>query len=305
MSFSSDVKRELLSYEYKNRHCLTAALEAVINIDGYIGADNGHKLIIVHNENTDVLGAAQNFINRLFGAEVSCHKGNIIIEDEALADKILDATGIGYDRGFSIDSPIDPLVVSNSCCKRAYIRTAFLCCGSISDPNKHYHIEFVDNDYEHARSLKELIGSFDINMKIVERKNHFVVYCKEAELIVDLLNVMSAHRALLELENLRVLKGVRNNVNRLVNCETANLGKIVSASLRQIEAINYISKSKGLDYLPDNLKKMAEMRVMYADASLKELGEKMIPPVGKSGVNHRLKKICDIADKLKGDNNYG
>ena len=142
-------------------------------------------------------------------------------------------------------------------------------------------------------------------MKIVERKNHFVVYCKEAELIVDLLNVMSAYSALLELENLRVIKGVRNNVNRLVNCETANLNKVISASVRQIEAIEYLARQNRLDQLPDSLKKMAEIRIMYPDASLKELGEKMTPPVGKSGVNHRLKKICEIADKLKGDNNYG
>ncbi len=305
MSFSSDVKKELFAYDYKNGHCLIAALAAVINTNGFTGTYNGRRLIMIHNENSAVLDMTKSFIKRLFGADVSCQKGNITIDDEALVDKILDATGVVCDTDFSIDSPINLSVVSRNCCKRAYIRTAFICCGSVSDPNKHYHIEFVDNDYDHARSLKELIGSFGITMKIVERKNHFVIYCKEAELIVDLLNVMSAHRALLELENLRVLKGVRNNVNRLVNCETANLGKIVSASLRQIEAINYISKSKGLDYLPDNLKKMAEMRIMYADASLKELGEKMVPPVGKSGVNHRLKKICDIADKLKGDNNYG
>ncbi len=305
MSFSFDVKKELLSFEYKNRHCLTAAIAAIINISGYTGTDNGRKLIIIHNENPNVLGKAAEIIDTLFGADIYCHKDNIIIEDEALAGRILDAACIRDSMGFSIDPPIDPGVVSRNCCKRAYIRTAFLCCGSISDPNKHYHIEFVDNNYDHAHALKELIGDFGINMKIVERKNHFVVYCKEAELIVDLLNVMSAYRALLELENLRVIKGVRNNVNRLVNCETANLSKVVSAALRQIEAIEYISDKKGLDYLPDNLKKMAEARMTYADASLKELGEKMVPPVGKSGVNHRLKKICEIADKLKGDINNG
>lgn len=307
MSFSSDIKRELLSYNYTGRHCLTAALAAVININGYVGKrENSHRFIIIHNDNPSLLEKTVDIIDELFGRRVPIGMGNnIVIEDQGLISEILRITGVKDSTDFSVDSPIDFYVVSKNCCKRAYIRTAFLCCGSISDPHKHYHIEFVDNDYEHADSLKQLIASFGISMKIVERKNHFVVYCKEAELIVDLLNVMSAHRALLELENLRVVKGVRNNVNRLVNCETANLNKVIAASVRQIEAIEYISDKKGLGCLPDNLKKMAEIRIMYPDASLKELGEKMIPPVGKSGVNHRLKKICEIADKLKGDNNYG
>ena len=306
MSFSSDIKKELLSYNYTGRHCLTAALAAVINISGYVGTRDGHRFIIIHNDNTELIEKTADIIHELFGRSVSIGKGNnIAIEDQSLISEILKATGVKDSADFSVASPIDFYVVSKNCCKRAYIRTAFLCCGSISDPHKHYHIEFVDNDYEHADSLKRLIANFGITMKIVERKNHFVVYCKEAELIVDLLNVMSAYRALLELENLRVVKGVRNNVNRLVNCETANLNKVISASVRQIEAIEYLAHEKRLDQLPDSLKKMAEIRIMYPDASLKELGEKMIPPVGKSGVNHRLKKICEIADKLKGDNNYG
>ena len=145
------------------------------------------------------------------------------------------------------------------------------------------------------------IPSLGDSCKIIERKTYFVVYYKEGEQLVDLLNIMSAHKALLEFENLRVIKEVRNNINRKVNCETANLNKIVSASVRQSEAIEYIKNTVGLDFLPDNLRTMAIARLKNPDASLKVLGELIDPPIGKSGVNHRLNKICEMASELKGE----
>ena len=177
-----------------------------------------------------------------------------------------------------------------------------MCCGSITDPNKQYHLEFSVNDYDCIYTIQKIIASFGIYAKVIERKNYFVLYLKEGEQIVDMLNIMSAHKSLLEVENLRVVKDMRNRVNRIVNCETANLNKVVFAALKQIESINYISETRGLNYLPDNLKQIAQLRLDNPDASLKELAELSNPPVGKSGVNHRLNKICDIAEKLKGDN---
>ena len=138
-------------------------------------------------------------------------------------------------------------------------------------------------------------GALDIVEKLEHRAG------KEGEQLVDLLNIMSAHKALLEFENLRVIKEVRNNINRKVNCETANLNKIVSASVRQSEAIEYIKNTVGLDFLPDNLRTMAVARLKNPDASLKALGELVDPPIGKSGVNHRLNKICEMASELKGE----
>ena len=194
---------------------------------------------------------------------------------------------------------INPMIVSCTCCKRAYIRGAFLSSGSVTNPEKTYHLEFVNTNLQYAEELKNLISFFDIETKIVKRKEHYVLYVKEGELIVNLLNVMGAHVALMDFENVRILKDMRNNLNRIVNCETANLGKIVAASVKQVEDINYIMKNSDFSELPENLIEVAKLRVEYPDASLKELGQMMKPPVGKSGVNHRLKKLGILADTLR------
>ena len=144
-----------------------------------------------------------------------------------------------------------------------------------------------------------MIQSFDIEAKIILRKKYYVVYLKEGKAIVDLLNVMEAHVALMNLENLRILKEVRNSVKRRVNCEAANISKTVNAASRQIEDIELIKKLYGLENLPENLREMAEIRLEYPDAPLKELGELLEPPVGKSGVNHRLRKLGEMAEKLR------
>ncbi len=195
---------------------------------------------------------------------------------------------------------IDEQLIQQTCCKRAYIRGAFLANGSISDPNKSYHFEIVCKTEPQARQLRDVINSFDMDAKIVERKKHYVVYLKEGAQIVDILNVMEAHVALMNLENVRILKEMRNSVNRKVNCETANISKTVNAAVKQLEDIIYIKDTEGLDQLPDNLKEMALLRLEHPEAPLKELGTYLDPPVGKSGVNHRLRKICEEAERLRG-----
>ena len=174
-----------------------------------------------------------------------------------------------------------------------------MAVGSASDPEKGYHLEFVCEEEEQAKLLHNLLETFDIDTKIMVRKQHFVVYMKEGTAIVDLLNVMEAHVALMELEHLRVLKEMRNSVNRRVNCETANINKTVNAATKQVEDIQYIDSKVGLASLPDPLYEMARLRLEYPDATLKELGEMLVPPVGKSGINHRLRKISEYAEKLR------
>ena len=191
------------------------------------------------------------------------------------------------------------LLLKNSCCKRAYLRGAYLAVGSMSDPAKSYHLEYVCQKQEHADFLVDILRSFSLEAKIVQRKKYYVVYLKEGEGIVDLLNVMEAHVALMELENTRILKEVRNSVNRRVNCEAANITKTVHAATRQIEDILYIKEHYGLENLPDNLYEIATVRLENPEVSLKELGELLDPKVGKSGVNHRLRKLMEIADRLK------
>ena len=190
-------------------------------------------------------------------------------------------------------------IVQAVCCKRAYIRGAFIASGSMSDPSKSYHFEIVCNDENQAEHLKEMMNSFGVDAKIVQRKRTYVVYLKEGSQIVDILNIIEAHVALMELENVRIVKEMRNSVNRKVNCETANINKTVSAAVRQMEDITYIRDQIGFDKLPEGLRDVALTRLAYPEAALKELGQLMASPLGKSGVNHRLRKLSEIAQGLR------
>ena len=194
---------------------------------------------------------------------------------------------------------VDMLLVQQNCCKRAFIRGAFLASGSISDPEKGYHFEIVCPDVRKAEQLQVVIRSFSVDAKIVQRKKSYVVYVKEGAQIVDMLAVMEANVALMDLENIRILKEMRNSVNRKVNCETANINKTVNAAVKQIEDIRLIQQRMGFEQLNEGLAQIAELRMQYPEATLKELGMMLSPQVGKSGVNHRLRKLSAMADELR------
>ncbi len=268
------------------------------------------------------------------------------------AEKLLKELGVlEKGEGFFPKNDIAEELIATDEQKRAFIRGAFLGGGSISDPEKNYHLEFVTNNLEFAQSLyhlefvtnnlefaqslRDLINSFDFNSKIVARKNNYVVYIKESEQISDLLSLIGAHNALLKLQNVKIVKEMRNNVNRIVNCETANLTKAVNAAVllklqnvkivkemrnnvnrivncetanltkavnaavKQVENIRIIEETIGIKKLPENLQQIALLRVENEELTLKELGEMLTPPVGKSGVNYRLKRIQEIADNLR------
>ena len=216
------------------------------------------------------------------------------------AEKLLKELGVlEKGDGFFPKNDIAEELIATEEQKRAFIRGAFLGGGSISDPEKNYHLEFVTNNMEFAESLRDLINSFDFNSKIVARKNNYVVYIKESEQISDLLSLIGAHSALLKLQNVKIVKEMRNNVNRIVNCETANLTKAVNAAVKQVENIRIIEETIGIKKLPENLQQIALLRVENEELTLKELGEMLNPPVGKSGVNYRLKRIQEIADNLR------
>ncbi len=178
-----------------------------------------------------------------------------------------------------------------------------MATGSMSDPEKQYHYEIVLNDIAKAEQIKDILNGFALGAKITTRKNYHVVYVKEGADIVDVLNIMEAHKSLMELENIRIVRDMRNKVNRRVNCETANINKTVSAAVKQIEDIRYIKEHAGLGSLKDNLRKTAELRLKEPEVSLTDLGQMLNPPVGKTGVYHRLRKISIIADELRESNN--
>lgn len=185
------------------------------------------------------------------------------------------------------------------CCRRAFLRGAFLCRGSVSAPSKHYHFEIVVDAKEVAESLVACLGSLGQEERVSRRKGAYLVYLKESESIVDVLSLMGAHQALLELENVRIVKGMRNRVNRLVNSETANVDKTVNAALSQLEAIRLIDDAQGLSNLPGPLVALARARQEFPYASLRELGELMSPKVSKSSVSYRMRRLMSVAETLQ------
>lgn len=183
--------------------------------------------------------------------------------------------------------------------KRAFLRGAFIAAGSFTDPNKSYQFELV-TDYEwQAAELNNLMQAFAISSRIMERRDKYVVYIKDSQAIADILNVMGAHKALMEFENVRILKDVRQSVNRQVNCETANINKTIAASMKQLEDIRLIDSVIGIDNLDENTRNICRIRMEYPDAGLSELGDLMTPPLGKSGVNHRFRKLSQMAENIR------
>ena len=313
MSFSGSVKEELLGCIDNARHCRIAEVAAILAFDGEIvRLPSGEIDLRVSSENESLVRKYFTLLEKTFTMRNSVSiddritkKNNrfvVELEEPESTVKILQAVKLlGNDRTPQVsDALVNQMVVQRNCCRRAFIRGAFLCAGSISDPEKFYHFEIVCGSKAKAVQLMELIQSFEVDAKIVQRKKYYVVYVKEGAQIVELLGIMGAGVSLMNLENVRILKDMRNTVNRKVNCETANINKTVNAAVKQVEDILYIRDTAGLDSLPENLEETALLRLEYPQASLKELGALLSTPVGKSGINHRLRKICSIANELRG-----
>ncbi len=313
MSFSSQVKEELSRQISSARHCQIAEIAAILSLCGRIHIDEeDHFSIRIHTENVAVARKYFTLLKNAFNirTDISIRRNaflkknrnySVMVREHEDAVRVLEAAKLVDEYGEVGEnlSVVRNLVIQNDCCRRAFIRGAFLAAGSISDPEKFYHFEIACTSMEKAVQLQEVISTFSIDAKIVVRKKYYVVYIKEGSQIVELLGLMEAHVALMELENIRILKEMRNSVNRQVNCETANINKTVSAAVKQLGDITYIRDTVGLDYLPEALAEIAQIRLDKPDATLKELGESLNPPVGKSGVNHRLRKISTIAENLR------
>lgn len=299
MSFSGSVKEELAAHVSTARHCQLAELAALLLFGGEV-CDGGRHLCL-DTENDAVARKCFTLLRKTFNIETVMRGKQRVIPDDEKERRVIQALCLAREENETIDltQTVNPLLVKNSCCARAYLRGAFLCVGSMSDPQKSYHLEFVCDEKAQALQLQDILFEFQIEARIIGRKKYQVVYLKEGAGIVDLLNVMGAHVSLMELENMRILKEMRNSINRRVNCETANISKTVTAAGRQIEDILLIRDRYGFENLPDNLRQMAEVRLEYPDAALKELGGYLEPVVGKSGVNHRLRRLSEIADKIR------
>ena len=292
MSFSGMVKEELSRHIGSGRHCRIAELAAIFTFCGSLEAGtDGRKSLRIQTENEALSRKGFTLLQKTF---------NIEIIDQFLVKEILDSAKLEFS-GVSGGMPLvsNSIVYQRDCCKRAFVRGAFLSAGSISDPQKGYHFEIVCPSREISGQLQEIIHSFHIDAKIVLRKKSYVLYVKEGAQIVDMLAIMEANVALMDLENIRILKEMRNSVNRKVNCETANINKTVNAAVKQIEDIRLLEEKVGLESLNEGLEEIARLRLQYPEATLKELGLMLNPQVGKSGVNHRLRKLSLLADDLR------
>lgn len=313
MTFSAITKNEISKIVVTNKCCQLALLSALIKMTGTVQIHGVKKIgVKLSTENASIARMMFSLLKGCFeiNTRVVVRKNRhlkknnnytLYIDSDMGSYEILKVTGIlqESDKGLKLNYKLPHYLIKKACCRKAYLRGVFLGGGSISDPEKTYHLELVTNNEDFAEDIKELMNHYELGAKVVLRKGNYVVYIKEGEHIVNFLNIIGAHNALLNLENIRIYKEMRNNVNRIVNCETANLDKTLNASLRQIDNIKYIKDTIGLNKLPTGLAEVAELRLSYSEASLKELGEMMSPVVGKSGVNHRLRKLDQIAENIK------
>ena len=312
LTFSGKVKEELSRQWNEQKHCQIAELAAIISMCGKVTIDSRDRYAVkVRTENISVARKCFTLLEKTFNIEaeslvtINKSKGNttytVVVKQHEDAMKLLQAARLVDGDGEISEefSTSRNMIVHKSCCKRAFLRGAFLASGSMSHPEKSYHIEMVCASKAKAEQIQKLINSFGLDAKVILRKNSYVVYLKEGSQIVDLLNIMEAPIALMEMENVRILKEMRNSVNRKVNCETANINKTVSAAAKQAEDIRLIQKEIGLNKLPEGLQEIAELRLTYPDASLKALGEMLTEPLGKSGVNHRLRKLSELAEDIR------
>lgn len=312
MSFSKKIKEELSRISSENRECQVAESAALISMCGAVVIDSrGRYALKIHTENLAVARKCFTLFQKSYNIEtdvairINQEKHNVsyyvIVKDHEKALQILEEIHLLNETG-DVEEELNPqknILLQKKENQRAFLRGAFLTAGSMTDPEKSYHFEIACATREKAEQIQKLMQEFALDAKIVPRKKNFIVYLKEGTQIADALNVMGAHVALMEYENIRILKEMRNEVNRKVNCETANLNKTVSAAVKQIEDIKFIETSIGLGKLPEGLRSVAEARLSYPDASLKELGELVRPAVGKSGINHRLRKLSEMAEKLR------
>lgn len=309
MSFASETKKELTHLEVKDC-CARAELAALIRMNGSLSFSNKKLIVNVQTENAAIARRIYMLIKKLFDdvpleilvrKKMRLKKNNVyIVRLSYDGEKVLKELKIIKESFIFIHNISDDLI-KKKCCKRSYLRGAFLAGGSVNNPEtSSYHLEISSLYQEHSESLCELMNKFGLNSKTLERKKGYITYLKEAEKIAEFLNIIGAHNALLKFEDIRIVRDMRNSVNRLVNCETANLNKTISAAIRQVENIRYIQETVGIDALPEKLREIAELRITHQDVTLKELGEMVSGgTISKSGINHRLRKIDEIAEKLR------
>lgn len=310
MSFASETKNELINLKTDNC-CARAELSALIRINGVITISQGNLALDYQTQNAAIARRVVKLIKQLYGIDVNLltrkrmklNKGNIyIVRVPKYSRMVIDDLGVMNESGFVLG--IAPDVIQNKCCKRAYLRGAFLASGSVNNPETaSYHLEIFGLDKEYIEELSEVMNEYDLNSRVINRSKGYIVYIKESEKISDFLRIIQANNAVLEFEDVRILRDMHNSVNRIRNCEIANLNKSWSASREQIDNIRLIDKTLGLDILNEKLYEIALLRIKYPEATMQELSEysydELIKGVSKSGINHRVRKINEFARRIR------
>ncbi|HET6498206.1 MAG TPA: DNA-binding protein WhiA [Coriobacteriia bacterium] len=305
MSFTAEVKEELSRIEPRRQCCLKAELAALVRIEGTLHVTGAERFRLeIATETAPVARKTIKLLRALYGLKTELtvrrsvlHKTNnyliTVVSQPSLA-QALNELGI-LDDTLSLTYGIAPRLVRRDCCAIACLRGAFLGGGFVADPRGDFHFELTAESATMAEDLRELMARFGIHARITQRRGTYAVYLKGAEPIVTYLALVGAHRALLRTEDVRIVKSMRNDVNRLVNAETANIQKSAQAALTQIEAIRVIETTRGLDSLSPALAELAALRLEHPDMSLRELGEIADPPLSKSAVYHRIRRLEELA----------
>lgn len=307
MSFASEMKNELTRIEV-DECCMKSELSALIKMNGAVSYFDGQWVINVQTENAAIARRIFTLIKNVYRIEIDLlvrkkmklKKNNVYIcrikkeSKDVLADLDIFSGGM-------LTNTITDEIKNKECCRRSYLRGAFLAGGSVNNPETSaYHLEIGSLYEEHAQAITDLMNSYELNAKYIDRKRGYIIYLKEAEKIAEFLSLIGGYQALLKFEDIRIVRDMRNSVNRLVNCETANLNKTINASMRQVENIKLIDKEIGIDELPERLREVARIRAENQDMTLKEIGEAVSTgTISKSGINHRLRKLDEIANKLR------
>ncbi|MDZ4170411.1 MAG: DNA-binding protein WhiA [Coriobacteriia bacterium] len=314
MSFTAEVKDELSRVEPRRSCCSKAQLAALVRVEGTLHFSGSERYRLeVATETAPVARNAIKLLHGVYGLKTELtvrrsvlHKTNnylITVPTQPKLTAALADLGILGEHGLS--QGVDPALVKRDCCAIAYLRGAFLGGGFVADPHGDFHFELTAESEAFAEDLVTLMARFDIEARVAKRRGLFAVYLKGAEPIVTFLALVGAHRALLRTEDVRIVKSMRNDVNRLVNAEIANQAKTTEAALGQIEAIRVLAATRGLTSLPPALAELAELRLAHPEVSLRELGELAEPPLSKSAVYHRVRRIEELAEELQAGHESG
>ena len=308
MSFNTDVKEELARVAPTCSHCERALLAALIRIEGtlYISGKRRYRLEVV-TDAPSVARLAWKLLHETYQLRTELttrrsvlHKTPNYLIDVPAQDGLEESL---RDMGVLVDSGLElgvaPSLVAKQCCAAAYLRGAFLGSGFVSDPRGDFHFEITVESREMADDIVGIMEEKHIRARVMQRRSSYIVYIKSGESILEFLAFVGAHQSALVMENARVVKSVRNDVNRQTNAEIANQMKAASASVDQIFAMRTVLEAYGVDRLPPALQDVIRLRVAYPDATLKELGERANPPLSKSAVYHRIRRIEQLARELE------